>query len=378
MPSIKSDKQELDTNVYEAAKERLRDIIKSFDKCYVCFSGGKDSLTVLHLMKEVYEEMGINKPVDVVFRDEELIPSVVIDFVQKYRKLPWVNMKYFATQMKSNKSLLGRTEDYIQWDKNREWIRPKPDFAISFEQVSSQYEMDDLMCQGDVGSVALITGQRCDESMYRLKTVMNTISKPYISNSGSPRAKLCKPIYDWKEDDIFKYFYDNKIQYCPIYDMQTFNQQALRVATPLHAEASKHIAKLKTLDPVFYNQLAQIFPEVEVQARYSKDLMGKAEDYDKIIDSYPLGVKGILKYIDENLTGHQAELARRRLRTALHLKRNSMATHPETFGGYPLRSLFILIIRGGFKRQLMPMKPSDKDREYEQKCIDAQKEGESE
>ena len=100
MPSIKSEKQELDTNVYEAAKERLRDIIKSFDKCYVCFSGGKDSLAVLHLMKEVYEEMGINKPIDVVFRDEELIPSVVIDFVQKYRKLPWVNMKYFATPMK--------------------------------------------------------------------------------------------------------------------------------------------------------------------------------------------------------------------------------------------------------------------------------------
>ena len=370
MPSIKSEKQELDINVYEAAKERLRDIIKSFDKCYVCFSGGKDSLTVLHLMKEVYEEMGIKKPIDVVFRDEELIPSVVIDFVQKYRKLPWVNMKYFATPMKSNKALLGRTEDYIQWDKNREWIRPKPDFAISFEQVSSQYEMDDLMCQGDVGSVALITGQRCDESMYRLKTVMNTINRPYISNSGSPRAKLCKPIYDWKEDDIFKYFYDKKIQYCPIYDMQTFNQQALRVATPLHAEASKHLAKLKTLDPVFYNQLAQIFPEVEVHARYSKDLMGKAEDYDKIIDSYPLGVKGILKYIDENLTGHQAELARTRLQTALHLKRNSMATHPETFGGYPLRALFITIIRGGFKRQLMPMKPSDADREYEQKCID--------
>ena len=371
MPSIKSEKQELDINVYEAAKIRLKEIISTFDKCYICFSGGKDSLTVLYLMKECYEELGINKPIDVVFRDEELIPSVVIDFVQEYRKLPWVNMKYYATPMKSNKALLGKTEDYIQWDKNREWVRPKPDFAISFEQVSSQYEMDDLMCLGDVGSVALITGQRCDESMYRLRSVMNLISKPYIANSGSPRAKLCKPIYDWKEDDVFKYFYDKKIKYCPIYDMQMFNEQCLRVATPLHAEASKHIDKLKTLDPVFYNQLAQIFPEVEVQARYSKDLMGKAEDYDRIIEKYPLGVKGILKYIDDNLEGHQKELALKRLRQSLVNKRNSISQHPETFGGYPLRELFIVIIRGGYKRVIMPKKPNDKDKAYEKKCIEA-------
>lgn len=98
MPSIKSHKEYLDIDVYEASKERLKDIISTFDKCYVCFSGGKDSLVVLHLMKEVYEEMGIKKPLDVVFRDEELIPTVVIDFVQSYQKLPWINMKYYATQ----------------------------------------------------------------------------------------------------------------------------------------------------------------------------------------------------------------------------------------------------------------------------------------
>lgn len=347
MPSIKSHKEYLDIDVYEASKERLKDIISTFDKCYVCFSGGKDSLVVLHLMKEVYEEMGIKKPLDVVFRDEELIPTVVIDFVQSYQKLPWINMKYYATQMKSNKALLGKTEDYIQWDKNREWVRPKPSGAISFNQASSQYEMDDLICKDDVGSVCLITGQRADESLYRMKTVMNTISRPYISNSGSKKAKLGKPIYDWTEDDIFKYLYEKKIEYCPIYDMQVFNGQVLRVATPLHAEASKHIEKLKTLDPVFYNQLAQIFPEAEVHARYGKAISGSSDKYDAIIDKYPLGVKGILQYIEDNLVGHQKQLALNRLHTALKIKKRAITAHPETFGGYPLRYLFIIFIRGG-------------------------------
>lgn len=50
------------------------------------FSGGKDSLVALHLTKEVADERNIKKPIDVVFRDEELIPDEVINFVDEYRK----------------------------------------------------------------------------------------------------------------------------------------------------------------------------------------------------------------------------------------------------------------------------------------------------
>jgi len=371
--SIRSKRQELDIDVYEASKERIRDILNTFDKCYVMFSGGKDSLVTLHLVKEVYDELGWKKPVDVIFRDEELIPSVVIDFVQMYMKKDWINMKYYATPMKSNKALLGKTEDYVQWEEGRQWVRPKPDFAISYKQVLSQYDMDEFMCRDDVGSVAFITGQRADESMYRLRSVMSNINRPYISNSGSIKAKLCKPIYDWSEDDIFKYFYDKKIDYCQIYDFQTFNQQLLRVATPLHSEAAKHLWKVKTLDPIFYGQLAQIFPEVELHARYSRDLQGDSDAYDRIINSYPLGVEGIVKYIDDNLKGHQKDLAKLRLIRALRVKRNKLSKYPDTFGGYPLRQVFKVIIRGTFKREMLPMKPNATDREYEQKCIEADK-----
>ena len=44
------------------------------------FSGGKDSLVVLHLVHEVAKERNIKKPIDVVCRDEELIPDEVINF----------------------------------------------------------------------------------------------------------------------------------------------------------------------------------------------------------------------------------------------------------------------------------------------------------
>jgi 3'-phosphoadenosine 5'-phosphosulfate sulfotransferase (PAPS reductase)/FAD synthetase len=52
----KNEKEYLDDNVYQRAKKRIVHIINSFDKIFVCFSGGKDSLTVLHLVEEVYKE----------------------------------------------------------------------------------------------------------------------------------------------------------------------------------------------------------------------------------------------------------------------------------------------------------------------------------
>ncbi len=59
----------------------MHHIINTFDKIFVCFSGGKDSLAVLHLVKEVYQELGINEKINVIFRDEEVIPDDIIDFV---------------------------------------------------------------------------------------------------------------------------------------------------------------------------------------------------------------------------------------------------------------------------------------------------------
>ena len=66
-----------DTDVLTAAKARIHHIYDIFDSVAVCFSGGKDSLVCLELTWEVAQERGL-KHVDVVFRDEELIPDEVI------------------------------------------------------------------------------------------------------------------------------------------------------------------------------------------------------------------------------------------------------------------------------------------------------------
>ena len=95
-------KKFIDVDVLTEAKKRLHHIYDLHDSVAVCFSGGKDSLATLHLTHEVAQErFGKDAVVDVIFRDEELIPDSVVDFVNEYRQKPWVRLRWYAVPLAS-------------------------------------------------------------------------------------------------------------------------------------------------------------------------------------------------------------------------------------------------------------------------------------
>ena len=85
----------LDMSCVEAARQRIRHVYDTFDTVCVQFSGGKDSSAVLYLAKEVHEERGLG-PVKVIFRDEELVSPVLLDYVLKVRDYDWVDMEWYC------------------------------------------------------------------------------------------------------------------------------------------------------------------------------------------------------------------------------------------------------------------------------------------
>lgn len=343
-------KKYIDTDVVTEAKKRIHHVYDIFDSVVVAFSGGKDSLAVLHLVHEVAKERGIEK-VDVVFRDEELIPQTVIDFVDHYRQLPWVNMKYLTVPLESTKFILGQSHEYVQWDPNREWVRPKPEFGLNNSdigfpdnQIWNQYNTDELMASWFKGKVALVNGIRASESLIRYRASVNKLNENYINASGSRKAKLVKPIYDWEENDIFRYFYDQKITYCPIYDAQIWNGSELRVATPLHAEAAKKLDRLSTLDPQLYEGVMTVFPEVAVQARYWKDY-----DRNGQIEQYGQSYAGVMDWIMDNL----ADIGQRT--KALNELKSIEARAVAAPESYPPDYVLKAMMAGQYKRVIQPM-----------------------
>lgn len=356
--------QYLDKSVLEEARSRIIKILSKFDDYYVSFSGGKDSLVVLNLFDQIKNEFGIKGKTKVIFRDEEVIPDDVVQFVNDIRLSGKYDLRWYCMQLESEKYILGKKETYIQWDKNRKHIRPIPEFAITSDDVLSQYTADHFCTKESKGKIAILTGIRASESIVRFNSIKGKKNEPYIADSGYDHIKLCKPIYDWQLNDIFKYFYDNQIEYNQIYDKEMWNKDSLRVSTPLHAENAKNIHKLKTIYPTFYAQLYELFPEIEMQARYYKDL-----DKYSMIERYPVGWNGIFAYINDTITEpHTRAIAMERVIQTMKTRENKLKQYPNTYGGYPMLYVFKQIINGAYKRHLQPVSQvGEKEREYERR-----------
>lgn len=355
-------REELNMNVYEAAKIRIREIIQTFDQVFVSFSGGKDSLVALNIVQEVYDDLGIKEKLKVIFRDEEVIPDDVIKFVQDIYHSGRFDFRYFCIPLRSEKYVLGNKVEYVQWDKNRRHIREVPDFAITdWDHVYDQYNSGPITTGYAKGRKCVITGIRADESLMRYQGIIAKKNKPYIAASNEPDIFLGRVIYDFSEKDIFKYLYDHKIQYCEIYDKQMFNGEAMRVSTPLHAEAAKKLFKLKTIYPVFYDQLVSLFPDIEIQARYFRDI-----DRYAIIEKYPHTFEGIITYINDNIDVSMQEIAMYRVMQTRKSRINNIAVGKGRYGGYPVLYVFKAIVNGGYKRRILPKK----DRDVTQREID--------
>ena len=245
---------------------------------------------------------------------------------------------------------MGVTTEYIQWDNNREWIRKKPKFAITLpksdKRIFDQYNSDSFIGAYYKGKIALVNGIRASESLIRYRASVNKLNENYINSVPDQRiknVKLVKPLFDWEEDDVFKYFYEKKIPYCNLYDWQMFSGQALRVSTPCHAESAKKFYKLREIDPVLYEQVVSIFPDMTVQERYFKEY-----DTGAIIKENCTSLRSIAKWITDNITEpNEFALAKKRF--------NSVASRYRKFPeSYPLEHILRQFVNGAYKREVVP------------------------
>lgn len=339
----------LDINCVEAARQRIRHVYDTFDTVCVQFSGGKDSTAVLLLAKEVHDERGLG-PVKVIFRDEEMVSPLTLEYIEYIRTRPWVDMEWYCLPQGSEIWVLGRRQSCILWSDSRNkdgrLVRQIPPFAITGHHFGLDNSkpmpehIDYYTMQGKSGSVAFITGVRATESMTRYRSLVqklheNYIVTPYKSKRGMP-LKFAKVIYDWQTADVFKFITEEHGErYCEFYDRAAMTNSNTRVGIPLHSVAIRRIGDVVATEPEFYDNLYRCFPYIDAQRRYWSDL-----DVEAVINRYAkLGFEGAGKFIDDYMIGPTKT---KRAKSFVAEYRRKHIADPRSYTIYSLiNSLFI-------------------------------------
>jgi len=362
-------KHYIDKDVYTAAKERLTDAILQSDSQVVLWSGGKDSTVCLHLLRECYNELDIHDKINVIFIDEEVISNHIIKYVRRVYDSHRYNMYWFNIPITCDIYNTGTTREYIQNDPHRKTkVRHPPpealtlkDFNLPNDTILTRYQLADLQASLFHGKVCLIKGIRCDESLFRLTQVLRRKTHPHIGGGANTSKHFeCVPIYDWKEKDIWTYFHHNNIQYNPIYNHLMWSKAPLRVSTPLHPYNTQQYNKLRSIEPEFYENIVNVFPDMQHADRYNNSKIQTNHDFTE----YPHTLTGLMQYVDDCYKDDPQEkhnVKKRLLWAYKKREQNKKRQYSDKFGGYPLYHLFRLTQRGATMRNITPVdKPSRK------------------
>jgi phosphoadenosine phosphosulfate reductase len=173
------------------AKEIVKVASDIFDNLPIAFSGGKDSLVVLHIALE------IDPNFPVIYNDTTVEFPETIQYVRKLQERWGFDLHI----TKCETSFFKKVRE-VGWanHENRWCCRPYKD-EPALEFMASR------------GFEAEITGTTRTESIYRRSLTPIKIPKY------KPAIIRVHPIYDWNEWEVWRYIRENGLDYNPLYSM---------------------------------------------------------------------------------------------------------------------------------------------------------------
>tara|TARA_R110000803_G_scaffold71803_1_gene135173 strand:- start:1364 stop:2536 length:1173 start_codon:yes stop_codon:yes gene_type:complete len=256
------------TNVYDAAIKRMEYLFDEFEEVIVGFSGGKDSTVTLHLALEIAEKR--NKlPLKVLFIDQEAEWQGTIDYVKKIMYDKRVEPLWFQMPIVITNNASTEHRYSYCWDKEKQnsWLHKKDPISIK-ENIYNTERFHDLF--GAILKVdfkdkktCYLAGVRTQEAPKRLMSLTSALTYKDITYGKKLNEKLGHytfyPIYDWEIKDVWKYIYDNKIEYCKIYDemyKHGVSINNMRISNLHHETSIQNLLLVQEIEPKTWNKIS--------------------------------------------------------------------------------------------------------------------------
>lgn len=266
----------LKVDVFEAARERMRYVFSTYDKVVVSYSGGKDSTCCLEITIEVARELG-KLPVDVLFCDEEVLLPETEEMIKRTMERPEVNLMWVCAPVHYWDASSNEEPHWYPWDPTKKdvWVREPPPFAIWMPQVKHPLPANvmKLLYGSEFGRIASIIGLRGYESRPRMYGLISSGS--YIAKGPAPHIDKVRPIYDWRDKDVWlaihRFGWDYNKAYDKMYRLRQ-NPRELRVAVPTSIEAMNRWKDWMIGWPSLWNKMRKRFPNIHSLAMFNYDL----------------------------------------------------------------------------------------------------------
>ena len=287
-------------NVHEATKQRVAWAFDNFEKVYVCFSGGKDSTVMLHIVME--EAIKRNRDVGVLFIDLEGQYKKTISHIYKCKKMYEQYSQWFWVCLPIHlRNAVSVFEPYWKcWDENAKelWVREMPEDCICdenyfpFFQNGMEFEEFTPMFgewYADGKDCACFVGIRSDESFNRYRAITNRQKIHKDCKSWTTKVEdhvyNIYPIYDWKTEDIWTFQGKNKgLPYNELYDYMytaglTIHQ--MRICQPYGDDQRRGLWLFHIIEPDTWAKVVRRVSGANSGAMYIRE-KGNINGYDKV------------------------------------------------------------------------------------------------
>ena len=330
--------RELEVNVVEAAERRIIDAFEKNKLVSLSFSGGKDSISLSHMVITTMQKYNIpfNRLIVVFFDEEAIYPDVEQIVMQWRSRFLSLGAKFywFCLPIRHYNccNRLANDESFICWEQGKEdcWIRPMPKFAIrnhkDFKLGMSYQEFGKAVFK----NIPQMVGLRANESLQR-RTVIGQMGR------GKSKSNFLYPIYDWTDNDVWLYIKLNRIDipvtYIYLYKTgQPLNK--LRISQFFSVDTIKSLPKVMEFYPDLYQRVLKREPNADLVMLYwDTDMFrsskqdtkfGEEKDYKKMLKD---AMKDACKHPDS----YAGYTLAKRLFSRMDENRNSNKTYQKVY-----------------------------------------------